>query len=112
MLRKKSVQRYPIFFFADHNRELIARKSSSTYYLHHTRGEDINRTEEEGRVIVSRGEFQLRMGLTRHRHGLQLSAFSSLTRREKTPCMSFRRLASHSCCRSQSDSSSGFTLLR
>ena len=29
------------------------------------RGEDINRIEEEGRLNVSRGEFQLRMGLTR-----------------------------------------------
>ena len=28
------------------------------------RGEDINRIEEEGRLNVSRGEFQLRMGLT------------------------------------------------
>ena len=29
-----------------------------------TEGEDINRIEEEGRLNVSRGEFQLRMGLT------------------------------------------------
>ena len=43
---------------------------------------------------------------------LQSSAFSSLSRGKKTPCISFRRFASHSCCRDQSDSSSGFTLLR
>ena len=36
------------------------------------RGEDINRIEEEGRLNVSRGEFQLRMGLTPLRNGLWL----------------------------------------